>query len=45
MKGARFNRDDERILYHSLLDDIKQWIDKGADALWIEETWPRESIF
>ncbi len=37
MKGARFIRDDERVLYHSLLNDIKPWIDKGADPPWMEE--------
>ena len=45
MKGVRFIRGDERVLYHSLLDELKPWIDKGADPPWMEEAGPRENIF
>ena len=31
VSGVRFIRDDERVLYHSGLEDVKTWLDRGAD--------------
>jgi hypothetical protein len=28
MSGVRFTRDDERVLYHARLEDMKAWLDK-----------------
>jgi 6-phosphofructokinase 1 len=45
MKGARFSRDDERVLYHSLLGDMRPWINAGAEPPSMEEAGPRQNIF
>ena len=45
MKGARFTRDDERVLYHSRLEDMKPWIDARTDPPAMEVAGPREKIF
>jgi 6-phosphofructokinase 1 len=45
MSGVRFTRDDERVLYHSRLEEIKTWIDKCADPPAMEAAGPREKIF
>ncbi len=45
MAGAHFIRDSERVLYHSRLEDIEAWIDKGYDPPAIEVAGPRERIF
>ncbi len=44
MKGARFIPDDERVLYHSRIDEMKPWIDKGIDPPSMEAAGPREKI-
>jgi 6-phosphofructokinase 1 len=44
MKGARFTRDDERVLYHARLEDIKPWIDIRTDPPSMEVAGPREKI-
>ncbi len=31
MPGVRFTRDDECLLYHARLEDLKAWINKQAD--------------
>ena len=30
MSGVRFTRDEERVLYHSTIEGINAWLDKGA---------------
>ena len=45
MKGVRFTRDDERVLYHSRLEDMKPWIDTRTDPPAMEVAGPREKIF
>ena len=44
MKGARFTRDDERVLYHARLEDMKPWIDARTDPPSMEVAGPREKI-
>jgi 6-phosphofructokinase 1 len=45
LSGVRFTRDDERVLYHSRLEDLKPWIAKGADPPAMEIAGPREKLF
>lgn len=45
MSGVRFTRDDERVLYHARLEDMRSWIDKRADPPSMEAAGPREKIF
>jgi 6-phosphofructokinase 1 len=45
MSHVRFTRDDERVLYHGRLVDVKAWIDKGDDPPSLEVAGPREKIF
>jgi 6-phosphofructokinase 1 len=45
MSHVRFTRDDERVLYHGRLEEIKAWIDKGAAPPAMEVAGPREKIF
>jgi len=45
MSGVRFTRDDERVLYHARLEEIKAWIDKCSDPPAMEAAGPREKIF
>lgn len=45
MRGARFTRDDERVLYHSRVEEIKPWIDACKDPPAMEAGGPREEIF
>ena len=45
MGGARFARDDERVLYHSRLEEVKPWIDAGKTVPAMEAAGPREDIF
>jgi 6-phosphofructokinase 1 len=44
MRGARFTHDDERVLYHARLEDMKPWIDKRIDPPAMEVAGPREKI-
>jgi 6-phosphofructokinase 1 len=45
MSGVRFTRDDERVLYHATLQDVKAWIDTCDDPPSMETAGPRERIF
>ena len=45
LSGVRFTRDEERVLYHSRLEDLKPWTDKGTDPPVMEAAGPRERIF
>src|SRR5512143_1337960 len=45
MSHVRFTRDDERVLYHAQLGDMKVWIRKNADPPSMEAAGPREKIF
>jgi 6-phosphofructokinase 1 len=45
MSHVRFTRDDERVLYHARLEDIKAWINKRADPPTMEAAGPREKLF
>ncbi len=45
LAGARFVRDDERVLYHARLEDARSWIARGADPPAMEVAGPRERIF
>jgi len=45
MSGVRFTRDDERVLYHARLEEIRTWIERRADPLAMEAAGPREKIF
>ena len=45
MSGVRFTRDDERILYHSGLEDMKSWLGRGQDPPAMESAGPREMLF
>jgi 6-phosphofructokinase 1 len=45
LTGVRFVRDDERVLYHGWLEDIRPWLAGRADPPAMEAAGPRESIF
>jgi 6-phosphofructokinase 1 len=45
MSHARFIRDDERVLYHAGLEDLKAWLDRGEDPPAMESAGPRETLF
>ena len=45
MAGVRFTRDEERVLYHARLEDLKPWMVRGADPPAMEAAGPRERIF
>ena len=45
MSNARFTRDDERVLYHTGLEEMKAWLDRGEDPPAMESAGPRESLF
>jgi 6-phosphofructokinase 1 len=45
MSGVRFTGDDERVLYHAQLGDLKTWIGKHADPPSMEAAGPRDKIF
>jgi 6-phosphofructokinase 1 len=45
MAGVRFTRDGERVLYHSRLEDLKVWLDAGADPPAMECAGPREKLY
>jgi 6-phosphofructokinase 1 len=44
VSGVRFTRDDERVLYHARLEDLKGWI-AGTDPPAMEAAGPREKLF
>ena len=45
MSGVRFTRDEERVVYHAQLKDLKAWIAKGEDPPSMETAGPREKLF
>jgi 6-phosphofructokinase 1 len=45
MSGMRYTRDDERVLYHARLEDLKPWVDKCMAPPAMEAAGPREKIF
>jgi 6-phosphofructokinase 1 len=45
VSGMRYTRDDERVLYHARLEDLKPWMDKRVDPPAMEAAGPREKIF
>jgi len=45
LSGVRFTCDAERVLYHSTLDGIQGWLDKGAAPPAMEAAGPREMLF
>ncbi len=45
LSGVRFTCDDERVLYHARLDEIKPWITGRADPPAMEAAGPRERLF
>jgi 6-phosphofructokinase 1 len=45
LSGVRYTRDEERVLYHARLEDLKPWIDKRADPPAMEAAGPRNMIF
>jgi 6-phosphofructokinase 1 len=45
LSGVRFTGDDERVLYHSRLEELAGWIARRADPPAMEVAGPRERIF
>jgi 6-phosphofructokinase 1 len=45
MSGVRFTSDEESVIYHSTLDRIKPWLDKGAAPPAMESAGPRRMLF
>ena len=45
MSGVRFTSDEERVMYHSTLERIKPWLDKGAAPPAMESAGPRRMLF
>lgn len=45
MSGNRFMKDDDHILYHSNIRDIRRYIEMGKEPPYFEEAGPREKIF
>ena len=45
MSGVRFTSDQERVLYHSRLDDLRAWTAGGKDLPTMEAAGPRERLF
>lgn len=45
MRGTRFTRDSEKVIYHTSLADIQALIDKRAGIPAMESAGPRERIF
>ncbi len=45
LAGVRFTGDGERVLYHARLEEMKPWLDRGADPPAMEVAGPRERIF
>lgn len=45
LSGVRFTRDDERVLYHSRLKDIKTCLAEGEEPPAMEAAGPREKLF
>ncbi len=45
MSGVRFTSDEERVIYHSTLERIQPWLDKGATPPAMESAGPRRMLF
>jgi 6-phosphofructokinase 1 len=45
LSGVRFANDDDRIIYHSDIREIRQYIALGKEPPYFEEAGPREKIF
>jgi 6-phosphofructokinase 1 len=45
MQGVRFTGDDERVLYHDRLQDIRACLDAGTEPPSLELAGPRERLF
>ena len=45
MSGVRFVRDDERVLYHATLAELRPWLEKGADPPAMESAGPRQLLY
>jgi 6-phosphofructokinase 1 len=44
MRGVRFTTDDERVLYHARLADLRPWLDSGQDPPAMECAGPRQML-
>jgi 6-phosphofructokinase 1 len=45
MSGVRFVRDEDRVLYHASLDEMKGWLNKGLEPPSMETAGPRRMLF
>jgi 6-phosphofructokinase 1 len=45
LSAVRFTRDDERVLYHARLEELKPFLERGVDPPAMEAAGPRERIF
>lgn len=45
MSGSQFTHDDERVLYHSRLEEVKPLLAEGRDLPAMEAAGPREKLF
>ena len=45
MTGGRFVSDGDRVLYHVNLEEVKGWLDKGAEPPAMETAGPRETLY
>jgi 6-phosphofructokinase 1 len=45
LSGVRFRSDEERVLYHSTLDGMRPWLDRGAAPPAMEAAGPRRTLF
>src|SRR6185295_6609904 len=45
MAGIRFTGDDERVLYHATLAEMKPWLDRGEQPPSMETAGARERLF
>jgi len=45
VRGIRFMDDDGKILYHSRLEEMSPWLERGAHPPEMEAAGPREKIF
>ena len=45
LTGVRFTRNDEHVLYHARLEEVKKWTASGACPPAMEAAGPREKLF
>jgi 6-phosphofructokinase 1 len=45
LSGVRFTGDDERVLYHSRLEELRDWVARGADPPAMEAAGPRRNLY